>query len=70
MRYKELKHIHPVIKAPGQPEYDMDALLFDNDPFLSKSCRKRLAKRGIDTILKPIMKDNLLVATRDIVLQQ
>ncbi|WP_283636571.1 hypothetical protein [Aquaticitalea lipolytica] len=70
LRYKELKHIHPVIKAPGQPEYDMDALLFDNDPFLSKSCRKRLAKRGIDTILKPIMKDNLLVATRDIVLQQ
>ena len=70
LRYKELKHIHPVIKAPGQPEYDMDALLFDNDPFLSKSCRTRLAKRGIDTILKPIMKDNLLVATRDIVLQQ
>ena len=70
LRYKELKHIHPVIKAPGQREYDMDALLFDNDPFLSKSCRKRLAKRGIDTILKPIMKDNLLVATRDIVLQQ
>ena len=70
LRYKELKHIHPVIKAPGQPEYDMDALLFDNDPFSSKSCRKRLAKRGIDTILKPIMKDNLLVATRDIVLQQ
>ena len=66
---RELKHIHPIIKEPGKPEYGLDAFLFDNDPFLSKSCRKRLAKKGIDNILKPVMKDNMFVATKDIVLE-
>ncbi|MEZ4792842.1 MAG: hypothetical protein R2783_05085 [Gelidibacter sp.] len=66
---RELKHIHPVIKEPGKPEYDMDAFLFDNDPFLSKSCRKRLAKRGMDNILKVEKKENMYVATKDIVLE-
>ena len=66
---RELKHIHPIIKEPGKPEYGLDAFLFDNDPFLSKSCRKRLAKKGIDNILKPVMKDNMFVVTKDIVLE-
>ena len=65
---KELKHIHPVIKEPGKPEYDLDAFLFDNDPFLSKSCRKRLAKKGIDSILKLEKKGDMFVTTKDIVL--
>ncbi len=67
---RELKHIHPVIKEPGKPEYDMEAFLFDNDPFLSKSCRKRLAKKGIDNILKLEKKETMFVATKDIVLSQ
>lgn len=66
---RELKHIHPTIKEPGKPEYELDAILFDNDPFLSKSCRKRLAKKGIDNILKPEKTETMFVATKDIILQ-
>lgn len=69
-RNKEIKHIHPVVKAPGMPEQEMVAFLFDNDPFLSKSCRKRLAKRGIDNILTVEEKDNMFVAKKDIVLEE
>lgn len=67
---KELKHIHPVIKEPGKPAYDLDAFLFDNDPFLSKYCRKRLAKKGIDSILKLEKKEGLYVANKDIILPE
>lgn len=66
---RELKHIHPTIKEPGKPEYELDAILFDNDPFLSKHCRKRLSKKGIDSILKPEKTENMFVATKDIVLE-
>ena len=65
---KELKHLHPTIKEPGKPEYDLVAFLFDNDPFLSKSCRKKLAKRGIDSILMLEKKETMFVATKDIIL--
>jgi protocatechuate 3,4-dioxygenase beta subunit len=69
-RLNEMQHIHAAIKAPGTSEQDIDAFLFDEDPLLTKHCRKRLAKKGIDSILKPVKKDNMLVATRNIVLQQ
>ncbi len=67
-RNREVKHIHPIIKEPGKTEQDMDALLFDNDPFLSKSCRKRLAKKGIDSVLMLEKVDTMFVATKDIIL--
>lgn len=67
---RELKHIHPVIKEPGKPEQELAAFLFDNDPFLSKSCRKRLAKKGMDSILKLEKQDTMFVATKNIVLNQ
>ncbi|MEZ4802585.1 MAG: hypothetical protein R2797_07400 [Gelidibacter sp.] len=66
---RELKHIHPIIKESGKPEQELDAFLFDNDPFLSKSCRKRLAKKGIDNILKVEKQETMFVATKDIVLE-
>lgn len=69
LRNRELKHIHPIIKEAGQPEYELDALLFDNDPFLSKSCRKRLEKKGIDNILKVEKVDSMFVATKNIILE-
>lgn len=69
IQYRELKHIHPVIKEPGKQEYALDAFLFDNDPFLSKSCRKRLEKKGIDSILILAKKENMFVTTKDIVLE-
>lgn len=64
------KHIFPVIKEPNKPEYELEAFLFDDDPLLTKSCRKRLARRGIDCILKLVKKDDMFVATRDIILDQ
>jgi len=68
-RNRELKHIHPTIKEPGKEEYALEAFLFDNDPFLSKSCRKRLAKKGIDNILMVEEQNDMFVATKDIVLE-
>lgn len=66
---RELKHIHAVIKEPGKTEQELDAMLFDNDPFLSKHCRKRLAKKGLDkNILKLDKKESMYVAVKDIVL--
>ncbi|WP_345190172.1 hypothetical protein [Algibacter agarivorans] len=66
----EFKTIHPVIKEPGKPEYKMYSFLFDDDPSLTKSCRKKLEKKGIDNILKLDKKEGMFVATRDIVLGQ
>lgn len=67
-RYNQLQQLYPVIKEPSKPEYALESFLFDDDPFLSKTCRKRLAKRGLDTILKLEKQDELYVATKDIVL--
>lgn len=66
----KLKHIHPVIKEPRKAEYDLPVYLFDNDPKLSKICRKRLKKQGINSILKLEKKENIFVAKRDIILGQ
>lgn len=63
-RSNELKHIHPVIKEPGQAEHDLDAFVFDNDPLLTKRCRKKLG----DDILKLEKKEDMYVATKNIVL--
>jgi protocatechuate 3,4-dioxygenase beta subunit len=64
----EIKRIHTYIKQPGSPEYEIDGFLFDNDPYLSRFCRKRLKKAGSNAILNPIKTDDILVANRDIVL--
>lgn len=64
-----LKRIHLSIKEPNKPEYSGNDFLFDNDPLLKNSCRKRLTKNGIDSILKPEKKGNMFVATKDIVLE-
>ncbi len=66
----EMKHIHTVIKEPNTPEYDMDGFLFENDPYLSRYCRKKLKKAGATNILNPEKSGDILVAQRDIVLPQ
>ena len=68
-RTRGLKKIYPIIKASGKPEYNANAFLFDNDPLLTRSCRKKLKRKGIDNILTPIRQGDLLVATRNIVLE-
>ena len=66
-----LKSIHLVIKEPGQTERNGDAFIFDNDPLLRKSCRKKLEKKGIDNILTPEKSETIMmVAKKDIILQE
>ena len=69
-RYNQMKQLFPIIKEPSKPEYGIATFLFDDDPLLSKHCRKRMAKKGdITRILKLKEADGLLVAQKDIVLQ-
>ena len=64
-----LRHIHSVIKEDGKEAYDLNSFYFDNDPLLTKFRLKRLVKKGRDkSILKVEKKDDMYVATRDIVL--
>lgn len=67
---RDLKAIHLTIKEPDQVEYNSNNFIFDNDHRLTKSCRKRLAKRGVDRILTPVKEGKMLVARKDIVLNQ
>ena len=69
-RRRGLKKILPTIKEDGKTEYYLDALLFNDDPLLTKACRKRLKRKGIDSILKPEKQGDMLVVTRDIVLEE
>ena len=62
------KHIHPTIKEPGKTEYWIDEYVFDNDPLLPASERTRARPVGGNGVLKPVMKDGMLYATRDIIL--
>lgn len=67
-RSNELKKIHPIIKEQEKEEYGMYAFVFDNDPLLNKLCRNKLAKRGIDNILKLEKESDMYVATKNIIL--
>lgn len=67
---KAPKSIHLVIKEPNGVEYNADDFFFDNDQRLTNSCRKRLAKNGDDSILKPKKEGTLWVATKNIVLEK
>lgn len=67
-RSNELKKIHTTIKEQEKEEYGMYAFVFDNDPLLNKHCRNKLAKRGIDSILKLEKENDMYVATKNIIL--
>ncbi len=67
---KDLMQIHGYVKESNSNEaYAINHFVFDNDPFLRKSCRKKIAKLGINNILKLEKKDGLLIGKRNIVLQ-
>ena len=69
-RYNQLQQLFPVVKKPSEPEYIVPSFLFDSDPMLTKKCRKRMAKKDdLTRILKPTMKDGLLIVEKDIVIQ-
>jgi protocatechuate 3,4-dioxygenase beta subunit len=68
-RYNQLQQLFPVIKEPSKPEYEIASFLFDEDPLLSKSCRKKIVKKDDPTrILKLKKEDQLFVTQKDIVL--
>ena len=70
-RYNQMQQLFPIIKEPAKPEYEIATFLFDEDPLLSKLCRKRMAKKGdITRILKLKKENGLFVTRKDIILQE
>ncbi|EPR70368.1 hypothetical protein ADIWIN_3724 [Winogradskyella psychrotolerans RS-3] len=69
-RYNQMQQIFPLVKEPSKEEYKVDSFLFDEDPLLTKTCRKRMAKKGdINRILKLKTEDGIFVAERNITLK-
>jgi protocatechuate 3,4-dioxygenase beta subunit len=63
------RHIHVVVKEPDKNEYWIDEYLFDDDPFLTASERRRQEKRGGNGIIKLVPKSNdILLGVRNIFL--
>ncbi len=70
-RYNQMQQLFPIVKEPSKEEaYEIASFLFEDDPFLTKTCRKRMAKKGdVSRILKPKNENGLLVVQKDIVLK-
>lgn len=69
-RYNQLQQVFPMIKEPSKQVYPVETLLFDGDPLLTKTCRKRMAKKGDTTrILELKTEDHILVAERNFILK-
>ncbi|MCD2258812.1 peptidase associated/transthyretin-like domain-containing protein [Psychroserpens luteolus] len=69
-RYNQMQQLFPTVKEASKTEYDIASFLFDEDPLLTKLCRKRMAKKGDPTrILKLKKEGNIFVVQKDIVLQ-
>lgn len=68
-RYNQPQQIFPMIKEASQPEYALDTFLFDEDPLLTRACRKKIAKNGDTSRILTLKKqDGLFVTTKNIVL--
>lgn len=65
---QEPEHIHITVKEPDKNEYYIDAIVFDDDPLLTKSKRQSLPNRGGSGIVIPSTKNNMLTVERDITL--
>jgi protocatechuate 3,4-dioxygenase beta subunit len=66
---KELKQIQRIIKVPGQPEQEINAFFFNDDPLiadLTLECRAQV----VQSILKLEKQGNMFFATRDIKLDK
>ncbi|WP_299525413.1 hypothetical protein [Winogradskyella sp.] len=70
-RYNQMQQIFPIIKEASKAEQQLESLLFDDDPLLTKRCRKQLTKRGNTGRILTTKKENgILVAKKDIVLSE
>ncbi|MFK2820070.1 hypothetical protein U0L90_08080 [Flavobacteriaceae sp. LMIT009] len=68
-RYNQLKQLFPIIKEPSKSEYQITSFLFDDDPLLTKRCRKRMDKKGDPSrILKLEKVDGIFITQKDIIL--
>lgn len=68
-RYNQMQQLFPIVKEPAKEAYEIASFLFEEDPFLTKTCRKRMAKKGdVSRILNPKNVDGLFVVQKDIVL--
>lgn len=67
---REKRMIHAEIKEAGKAEYGIPAWLFNDDQFLTKSCRKKLKKKGIDNILETPKKGDIYEAKYNIILPE
>ena len=68
-RFNLKQQLFPIIKEPSKDAYEMESFLFDEDPFLTKMCRKKITKKGDPTrILKLKNIDGLNIVEKDIVL--
>ncbi|MFK7781704.1 hypothetical protein [Psychroserpens sp.] len=68
-RYNQMQQLFPIVKESSKAAYELESFLFDDDPFLTKTCRKRLAKKGDPTrILKLEIVDDMYVVQKNIVL--
>ncbi|WP_458626532.1 hypothetical protein [Winogradskyella sp. PC D3.3] len=69
-RYNQMQQIFPLIKEPLKQAYVVESFLFDEDPLLTETCRKRMAKKGdVTRILKLKTEDGIFVAERNITLK-
>ena len=68
-RYNQMQQIFPTLKELFKTELALESLLFENDPLLTKRCRKQLENNNqTQRILTPKQEDGILVAQKDIVL--
>ncbi|MGC6430851.1 MAG: hypothetical protein ACON5F_07405 [Jejuia sp.] len=66
---RRIQQIHAVVQTSNEAEaYAINHFVFDSDPLLRRSCKKKIADRGLNNVLKLEKKDNLLIGKRDIVL--
>lgn len=65
----EPAHIHPAVKEPNNiNEYYLDALVFDDDKFLTSQKRKAHKNRGGSGVLRVLLQDDLQIAEHNIIL--
>ncbi len=60
------KHIHMYVVENGKIAYELSPFMFDDDPALTKFCKKRLIKRGEDNLLVIQEDRDMLITEKNI----